>query len=82
MKKSCNFKTNIVLQNDISFLPHCLKKCPDTEFFLVRIFLYFGLDTEKYGPEKTPYLDTVQVVSFIQKYGFRGGFLFFLLDLV
>ena len=51
------------------FVRHMLKKlrdkCPNTEFFLVRIFLYSGLnteiygvnlhiksDTEEYGPEK------------------------------
>ena len=48
---------------------HCVKsvqirifflreKCPNTEFFLVRIFP----NTGKYGPEKTPYLDTFQTV--------------------
>ena len=35
------------------------KKCPNTEFFPVRIFLYSDwLNTGKYGPEKTPYMDT------------------------
>ena len=34
------------------------EKCPDTEFFLVHIFL----DTGKYGPEKTPYLNTFRAV--------------------
>ena len=47
------------------------EKCPNTDLFLVRIFLYSDLiwrDTEylsafcqntgKYGPEITPYLDT------------------------
>ena len=41
------------------------EKCPNTEFFLVRIFLYspvFGLNTGIYGPEKTPYLDTFHAV--------------------
>ena len=52
-----------------------LEKCPNTEFFLVRIFPYsdwmrretpylfvFSLNTRKYGPEKTPYLDTFHAV--------------------
>ena len=39
------------------------EKGPNTEFFLVCIFLYsdqivFNPITGKYGPEKTPYLDT------------------------
>ena len=51
------------------------EKCPNTEFFLVRIFLYldgirrftpyfpiFSPNTGKYGPEKTPYLDTFHAV--------------------
>ena len=45
------------------------EKCPNTELFLVRIFLYsvriFGLNTGKYGPEITPYLDTFHAVCFI-----------------
>ena len=32
------------------------EKCPNTEFFLDRIFPH--LDTGKYRPEKTPYFDT------------------------
>ena len=51
------------------------EKCPNTEFFLVRIFTHsdgirrdteylsvFSLNTGKYGPEKTPYLDTFHAV--------------------
>ena len=38
------------------------EKCPNTKFFLVRVSLFFGLNTGKYGPEKTPYLDTFHVV--------------------
>ena len=51
------------------------EKCPDTEFFLVRIFLHWDWirrdmeflsasspNTGKYGPEKTLYLDTFQAV--------------------
>ena len=34
------------------------EQCPNTEFFLVRIFLYPVRNTGKYGPEKTTYLDT------------------------
>ena len=34
------------------------EKCPNTDFFLVRISL---IRTE-YGPEKTPYLDTFHAV--------------------
>ena len=33
------------------------EKCPNTEFF-------FGLNKGKYGPEKTPYLDTFHAVQF------------------
>ena len=48
------------------------KKCPNTEFFLVHIFLYldwirrytphlsvFRLNLGKYGPDKIPYLNTL-----------------------
>ena len=38
------------------------EKCPNTDFFLVRIFL---IRTE-YGPEKTPYMDTFHAVRIIQ----------------
>ena len=51
------------------------EKCPNTEFFLVRIFPAFGLNTEylsvfspnagRYGPEKTPYLDTFHAVMIL-----------------
>ena len=34
-------------------------KCPNTKFFLVRIF---SQNTGKYGPEKTSYLDTFHTV--------------------
>ena len=35
------------------------EKCPNTEFFLVCIF---SPNTGKYGPDKTPYLDTFHAV--------------------
>ena len=51
------------------------EKCPNTELFLVHIFLYsdwirrdspylsvFSPNTGKYGPEITPYFDTFHVV--------------------
>ena len=51
-------------------------KCPNTKFFLVLIFQYsdwiqrdnpylsvFSPNAGKYGPEKTPYLDTYHVVD-------------------
>ena len=45
------------------------EKRQNTEFFLVRIILYYGNtgfspNTGKYGPEKTPYLDTFHAGSF------------------
>ena len=39
------------------------EKCPNAEFLLVRIFFVFGLNTGKWGPEKTPYLDTFYAVK-------------------
>ena len=36
------------------------EKCPNTEFFSGPYFPVFELNTEKYGPQKTPYLDTFQ----------------------
>ena len=54
-------------------------KCPNTELFLVRNFLYkdwirrfteqissFSPNTGKYGPEITPYLDTFHEVAVFQ----------------
>ena len=44
------------------------EKCPNTEFFLGRIFPYtlylsvFSPNAGKYAPEKTPYLDTFHAV--------------------
>ena len=38
------------------------EKCPNTEFFSGPYFLIFGLNTGKYGPGKTPYLDTFHAV--------------------
>ena len=41
--------------------------CPNTELFLVRIFLHsvFSPNAGKYGPEKLPYLDTFHAVNVI-----------------
>ena len=52
-----------------------LEKCPNTEFWLIRIFVHsdriqrftekisvFSLNAGKYGPEETPYLDTFHTV--------------------
>ena len=50
------------------------EKCPNTEIFLVRIFPYSdGIDvfspyTGKYGPEKTPHLNTFHVVSLFREF--------------
>ena len=55
------------------------EKCPNTEFFLARVFPHrtgyirteyrqilqiFSPNAGKYGPEKTPYLDTCHAVKF------------------
>ena len=37
---------------------------PNTEFLLVLFFPVFSPSTEKYGPEKTSYLDTFYAVVF------------------
>ena len=41
---------------------HCVKRNANTEFFLVHVFRVFGLNTGKYGPQKTQYLDTFHAV--------------------
>ena len=41
------------------------EKCPNTEFSWVK-FPVFSLNKGKYGPEKTPYLDTFKAVGFKQ----------------
>ena len=38
------------------------EKCPNTDFFSGPYFSVFGLNTEKYGPQKTSYLDTFHAV--------------------
>ena len=51
-----------VLPKQFETINKLREKCPNTEFFLVRIFPYldyFSLNAEKYGQEKTPYLGTV-----------------------
>ena len=51
---------------DLNPMSPLRKKCPNTELFLVRIFLYsdwiFSPNTGKYGPEITAYLDTIHAV--------------------
>ena len=59
------------------------EKCPNTELFLVRIYTYldwirryteylsvFSPNVGKYGPEKTPYLDTFQTVRNFLEHAF------------
>ena len=63
------------------------EKCPNTELFLVRIFLYldwirrdtqiFIPNTGKYGPEISPYLDTFHAVFLPIYFLFFSNFLFF-----
>ena len=38
------------------------EKCPNMEVFFYPYFPAFGLNTEKHGPEKTPYLETLNAV--------------------
>ena len=47
---------------------HCVKSIQIRSFFFCSVFrqFVFGLNTEKYGPEKTPYLDTFHAVQFHQ----------------
>ena len=66
----------VLLSTFLRPLEHTLcEKCPNTEFFLFRIFPYsnwiwrdtphfsvFSPNAGKYGPEKTPYLDTFHAV--------------------
>ena len=59
--------------------------CPNTEFFLVRIFppsgwiqtdtkylSVFSPNVGKYGPEKTPYMDTFYAFGIYPIYDFFG----------
>ena len=77
MKKVWNFNkiSNLLLLN-CAIKKALREKCPNKEFFLVRIFLHsdwirrdteyisvFSPNTGKYGPEKTPCLDTFHVVK-------------------
>ena len=60
------------------------EKCPTTEFFLVRIFLYldwirrftvFSPNTGKYVLENSPYLDTYHAVNCLVKYAHVSNYL-------
>ena len=42
-------------------------KSPNTEFFIVSYFPAFGLNTGKYRPENTPYLEAFQAVTIAQR---------------
>ena len=66
----------LILTLMITQYPTPREKCPNTDFFLVRIFPHsdwirrdtsylsvFCPNAEKHGPEKTPYLDSFQVVQ-------------------
>ena len=61
--------------------PSLREKCPNTEFFLVHIFPHldwirrdtpylsvFSLNAGKYGPEKTPYLNTSRSVYIFRNF--------------
>ena len=51
------------------------EKCPNTEFFLVREYLsIFSPNAGKYGPEKTPHLDTFHAVIIYKSCLDRGKF--------
>ena len=41
------------------------ENCPNKELFSRPYFPVFGLNTGKYGPEKTPYLDNFHAVTFM-----------------
>ena len=75
--QKCTMPCKSTMYNALSFLttPTLCEKCPDTEFFLVRIFRHsdwirrgaeylsvFIPNTGKYRPEKTPYLDIFHTV--------------------
>ena len=54
------------------------EKCPNTDIFLVIVFLYldciFSPNKRKYGPEKNRYLDTLHAVTLSKLYfHFRKG---------
>ena len=58
------------------------EKCPNAEFFLVRIFLYSNIqpNTGKYGPEKTPSLGTFHAVLNIPE--LVVNFIFFIVNIL
>ena len=68
-----------IKQRDHCDISALREKCPNTKFFLVRIFLssdwirrftenvVFSPNAGKYGPEKTPYLDTFHAVILLSK---------------
>ena len=78
-------------KNGEALLSHKLslrQKCPNTEFFLLRVFLHldwirrdtkylypsvFSPNSGKYGPEKTPYLDTFHTVFTTNNWGLPLG---------
>ena len=51
-----------LIKNPTKSLP---EKYPNTEFFSGPYFLVFGLNTAKYRPEETPYLNAFHVVNVV-----------------
>ena len=47
----------------ISYQKKLREKCPNTEFLSGPYIPVFSPNTGKYGPEKTPYLDTFHAVK-------------------
>ena len=61
--KKINVQSSNKKQDSYCYWHRLREKCPDKEFFLVRI------SPGKYGPEKTPYLDTFHtLIDFIHSY--------------
>ena len=62
--------TNVIVRIRQLFFAHATFtawKVSQYKVFSVPNFLVFGLNTGKYSPEKTPYLDTFHAVLFIIK---------------
>ena len=73
--KVCSWCWSMIVILEQSYMYTLLEKCPNTEFFLVCIFLYsdwiqrfeeqisiFSPNLGKYGPERTPHLDIFHAI--------------------
>ena len=62
------FKVNYKILKKVNDNGTLREKCLNTEFFSGPYFIVISPNTEKYGPEKTPYLDTFHTLGITRSF--------------